>query len=84
MTVQERKGRKYEIEAFNRFLGHPCRRCGETLTVDNQSWGWRGTCKPCRSILRKGESCCLICGGSFDSLSNNRCAVCFDIYQSNS
>lgn len=74
-----RKGRAYELSAFERYLGGPCKQCGTTLTRNNQSWGWRGACKPCRNVRLAALRKCLICDKT-GSTNSGRCKVCHSDY----
>jgi hypothetical protein len=77
--VHMRQGRVYEVGAFERYLGGPCKECGTKLTRDNQSWGWRGACKSCRNLRLTLLRRCVICDSKSPTV-NHRCKVCHADY----
>jgi len=83
MITSERKGRAYEINAFNNYLGLPCKNCGTTLDEHNQSKGWRGNCKICRQAHRAlyQQTHCVICNKNSTSFDFGRCNTCHKDYK---
>ena len=71
------KQRDLEMSAFTKYVGQPCKLCGEKLSETNQAKGWRGVCHPCRAdhLTFSKRTTCGICS-KVATLFRGRCPDC--------